>query len=111
MSYQVPFSIRFTGPLTGQRLALLVSELGLHTTVEPKQRVSLPMATAQLDPSTGLYLIRGQGEDEWVLECRAYGNPAPAWLRQWRLRAVWVVGQLDSELEVRLGRDSASGLK
>lgn len=100
MGYQVPFSIRFKGPLSGRGLGLLVAELGMHTHVQPKQQASIAMATTQLDPYTGLYLLRGRTDDDWVLECRAYRDPAPAWLRQWYLRVAWVVGQLDSELEV-----------
>lgn len=99
-SYEVPFAIRFGGPLSGRRLGLLVSELDIHTQVQPKQQPPVPFGTAQLDSYTGLYLLRGATDEDWILECRAYRAPAPDWLRQQYLRVVWVIEQLDSDLEV-----------
>ena len=101
MAYEVPFSLPIHAELSGRPLGLLVSELGMWTHVQPKQERSIPYAMAQLDPYTGLYLLRGEAEGQWTLQCRAYRPPPPASLRQWRLHADWVVAQLDGDAAAR----------
>lgn len=99
IAYEVPFSIRFHGDLSGHRLALLGSELGMFTTLQPLEQSGDQVGVAPIDADTGLYLVRGETEGEWLLECRAYGDSADGWIERWHRRALWVVGQLDVDAE------------
>lgn len=95
MTYEIPFSLPIHVQLDESRLALLVAELGMRTQVQPKQERSIPFAMAQLDPYTGLYLLRGKAKCQWTLECRAYCPPPSACLRHWYIHAAWVASQLN----------------
>ncbi len=53
----------------------------------------LPYAFGSLDRFSGLFPLAGD-EDRWTLECRAYREPTPAQVEDWRARAGWVVEAL-----------------
>jgi hypothetical protein len=60
-----------------------------HSAVAP------PLGVAVLDPNAGLYLVRGEGEHEWALECRSWGDHDRAVVAQWQGQAILAARRLD----------------
>jgi hypothetical protein len=94
----VLFEIDFTSAMTGSDLELLRRQLDMTTQVEHK----LPAypntpAVARLDHSSGLFLERADGESQWLLQARTWGNPPAPTIHEWRVRTAQVVRQLDPE--------------
>jgi hypothetical protein len=69
---------------------------GLTLHLHPKHPAVVPaLGLAGLDLDSGLFLVRGPGEHEWVLEGRTWGNPASEVVRRWQLAAIFAARQLD----------------
>jgi len=97
------FSIQFKSALTDADLARLRTALDLVTYIQPKPGVSAASpGVVPLDLWSGLFLVRGEGdgEGEWALEARTWGDPPAAVVREWKVRAAIAAHQLDPGVEV-----------
>jgi len=90
--FQVPFASAMSDP----ELALLARTLDLVTHMYPKMSPDPNSpGVVRLDHYSGLFLERGDGEGQWVLEARTWGHPAPQSVHEWHLLAAGAARQLD----------------
>ena len=90
------FSVPFSSTLSDQLVARLASTLNLATHLHPKLRDSpASPGVVRLDFDSGLFLMRGANEDEWVLEGRTWGDPPEQTVHEWHLGALVAAHQLD----------------
>jgi hypothetical protein len=95
------FSVPFRSRMTDPDLARLHARLDLVTYVSPKPGVSgASPGVVPLDFWSGLFLERGAGETEWVLEGRTWGKPTEAAVREWHIRAALTARELDPAVEI-----------
>ena len=95
------FSIPFKSSMTDADLARLQRELDLVTYLSPKPGVSgASPGIVQLDFWSGLFLARGAGEGEWVLEAHTWGNPPAPLVHDWHVRAAVAAHELDPTVEI-----------
>jgi len=93
---KVLFEVRFASPMTDSDLTRLARYLDLSTHMVQKMRPDPNSpGVARLDHFSGLFLERGEGEGQWVLEARTWGNPAPESVHEWHLLAAGAAHQLD----------------
>jgi hypothetical protein len=84
------FSIPFETSMSDVGLHRLSAVLGLDCDLHSKLHPGvLAPAVRRLDFDSGLFLVRGAGEDEWRLEGRTWGTPAPESVHLWHL---WAAG-------------------
>ena len=90
------FSVPFSSTLSDQLVARLARTLNLATHLHPKLRDSpASPGVVRLDFDSGLFLMRGANEDEWVLEGRTWGDPPEQTVHEWHLGALVAAHQLD----------------
>lgn len=90
------FRIPFRSAMAAEDANRLRHAIGMHLHLDRKHpAVAPPLGVAELDPGSALYLVRGEGEDEWVLEGRTWGAPAPGVVRGWKLKASLAARALD----------------
>lgn len=98
---QVLFELPFTSPMLDADLALLRRMLDISTHMYPKMRPDPNSpGTARLDDHSGLFLERGPGEDEWLLQARTWGRPSPRTIHEWHLAAAQAARQLDPRVRL-----------
>jgi hypothetical protein len=103
------FQVSFASVMSDPEIALLARALDLTTHMYPKMRPSpTSPGVARLDHYSGLFLERGVGEGQWVLEARTWGHPAPVGVHGWHLLAAWAAHMLDPAVTLpeRLAVDS-----
>ncbi len=101
--YTVLFRIPFRASMTPRATYLLSSELDMFLTFDvkaPFPSANQGAGVARLDHFSGLYLFRGSGDDEWLLECRTFGTPSAAEAHAWHVNAARVVHQIDPSVEI-----------
>ncbi len=77
-------------------VALLRRTLGLTMHMHPKLRQSpTSPGLVRLDHHSGLFLDRGAGENDWVLEARTGGLPAALSIHEWHVLAAGAARLLD----------------
>lgn len=92
----VLFEVRFTSSMTDAELGRLARWFDLSTSLHPKQHPDpTSPGVARLDHFSGVYLERGASEDEWVLEGRTWGHPAPESVHEWHVVATGAAHELD----------------
>lgn len=97
----VMFAVRFHSQMGDAELARLALLLDMSTNMAAKMRPNpADPGVARLDRFSGLYLERGEQEDEWVLEGRTWGTPSSAQVRRWYVRAAQAARQLDPGVEL-----------
>ena len=90
------FSVPFETPMSDVDLHRLSAALGLDRDLHSKLHAGvLPPAVRRLDFDSGLFLVRGAGENEWRLEGRTWGAPAPESVHLWHLWAAAGARMLD----------------
>jgi hypothetical protein len=96
------FSVPFKSRMADDDLARLHSSLDLATYMAPKVGVggAASPGVVPLDFWSGLFLERGAGEAEWVLEGRTWGNPHDAAIHEWHIRAALAARELDPSVEI-----------
>ncbi len=95
------FSIRFESAMSDRDLARLRSALDLVTYMSPKPGVSgASLGVVPLDFSSGLFLVRGDGQQQWALEARTWGDPPAAAVHEWEVTAAIAARQLDPRVGV-----------
>jgi len=96
---QVLFEIRFTSPMRDVDLAHLAQGLDMSTHMYPKMRPDPNSpGVARLDQHSGLFLEHGRGEDQWLLQARTWGRPAPQTVHEWHLLAAQAARRLDPQV-------------
>ena len=92
----VLFEVPFTSAMSHSDLALLARVLDLSTHMYPKMRPDpTSPGVARLDHFSGVFLERGATAGEWVLEARAWGQPAPQSAHEWHVLVAQAARQLD----------------
>lgn len=82
-------------------LAGLAGTLDLTTHMQTKPGVGpISPGLARLDFHSGLFLLRGATEDEWILEGRTWGDPARSTVHDWHIRAALAARQLDPTVKL-----------
>lgn len=95
------FTIPFKSSMTDADVARLHTALDLVTYISPKPGVSGASAgVVPLDFWSGLFLGRGNGENEWLLEARTWGNPPESIVHEWHVRAALAARELDPTVQV-----------
>jgi hypothetical protein len=95
------FSVAFQSQMTDADLARLHASLDLATYRNPKPGVSgASTGVARLDLWSGLFLEPGEGEGEWALEGRTWGNPPEASIHEWHVRAALAARELDPQVKI-----------
>jgi hypothetical protein len=90
------FAVPFESAMSDADLAMLAQVLDLSTHIHPKMRPDPNSpGVARLDHFSGLFLERAAGEDQWMLEGRTWGKPAPQIVHGWHLLAAHAARQLD----------------
>ena len=98
---RVLFEIRFNSPMSDLDLDRLRSVLDLSTHMFPKMRPDPNSpGVARLDHHSGLFLERGAGESQWLLQARTWGRPAPQTVHEWQLIAAQAAHQLDPRVSL-----------
>jgi hypothetical protein len=95
--YRLLFAIPFRAAMTPRETRALRSGLDLFLSFQDRDAAWGRQANgfARLDFSSGLLLVPGGGEDEWVLECRSYGAPSAAIVHRWQVEAASVLRDID----------------
>lgn len=95
----VLFEISFASAMGDLDLARLAQVLDISTHMYPKTRPAPNSpGVARLDHDSGLFLERGPGEDQWVLQARTWGTPPPETVHEWQLLAAQAARQLDPQV-------------
>jgi hypothetical protein len=82
--------------MTDPDIALLVRTLDLTTHMYPKlRRIPASPGAVRLDHYSGLFLEYGAATDQWVLEARTWGHPAPENVHEWQVLAANAARLLD----------------
>ncbi|MDQ2894115.1 MAG: hypothetical protein M3Y09_00455 [Actinomycetota bacterium] len=82
-------------------LARLAGTLGLTTHMQTKPGVGqISPGLVRLDFHSGLFLLRGASEDEWILEGRTWGEPVRSTVHDWHIRAALAARQLDPTVKL-----------
>ena len=89
--FRVPFASAMSDGDAQRLQEVLDMTLHLH----PKHPAIRPPLGVTPLSFGGLFLVRGEGEDQWALECRAWTDPAPESVRACRLDAVLAARRLD----------------
>lgn len=96
---RVLFEVPFASPMGDLDLARLRQVLDISTHTYPKMRPDPNSpGVARLDHHSGLFLEHGPGEDQWLLQARTWGRPAPRTVHEWHLLAVQAARQLDLQV-------------
>lgn len=95
------FNVPFHSAMSDADIARLRAELGMETHFHPKHpAVVPPLGFVRLDFYSGLYLVRADGDGDWALECRTWGQPAPGIVHEWHLHAAYAARLLDSSVPI-----------
>lgn len=94
------FTVPFRSEMTDADIARLQRPLDLWTHMVEKVHPSPNSpGVARLDHFSGLFLERGDGDGQWVLEARTWGTPAAATVHEWHLVAADTAHQLDPSVQ------------
>lgn len=98
------FRVPFRSAMTVEDADRLRQAIGMHVHLNRKHAsVAPPLGVADLAPDSGLFLVRGEREDEWSLEGRTWGSPSADLVRAWELRATYAAQLIDPETPRRDG--------
>ena len=99
--YRVMFVVPFQTAMSDADIHRLTSVLGLDTHLHPKLRGSpASPGVSRLDFFSGLFLVRGDGPQDWRLEGRTWGAPATESVHGWHLLAADAARLLDPTVPV-----------
>ena len=95
------FAVPFQTAMSDADIHRLNSVLGMDTHLHPKLRGSpASPGVSRLDFFSGLFLVRGDGPQDWRLEGRTWGAPAPESVQGWHLVAADAARLLDPTVPV-----------
>lgn len=93
--HTVLFSVPFRAEMTPHVKRLLEAELNLTMHWERKVASALQApGVARLDSGSGLYLLPGETDEDWILECRTFGRPPAQAAHRWRVDVDDVVSRI-----------------
>lgn len=99
--YRVMFVVPFQTAMSDADIHRLNSVLGMDAHLHPKLRGSpASPGVSRLDFFSGLFLVRGDGPQDWRLEGRTWGAPAPESVQGWHLVAADAARLLDPTVPV-----------
>jgi hypothetical protein len=99
--YRVMFVVPFRTAMSDADIRRLNSVLDMSTHLHPKLHASpVSAGVSRLDFFSGLFLVRGDGPEEWRLEGRTWGAPAPQSVHGWHLVAAEAARLLDPTVPV-----------
>jgi hypothetical protein len=101
--YTVLFRIPFTAKMTPRVTSLLSGELNMFLTFDvkaPFPSANQGAGVTRLDHFSGLYLLPGTEDDQWLLECRTFGSPSADEAHAWHVNAARVMRQIDPSVEI-----------
>lgn len=106
-SYRTLFTVPFQTVMSDADVRGLNGVLDMATHLHPKLHASpASPGVARLDFFSGLFLIRGDGPDEWRLEGRTWGSPAAETAHGWHLVAADAARLLDPRVPVPVRLES-----
>lgn len=83
--------------------------LDMALCLHPKHpAVTPPLGVVRLDFHSGLFLVRGEREHEWALECRTWGHPSADQVARWRLEAILAARSVDPSVPFPMPRRRGS---
>jgi hypothetical protein len=99
--YTVLFSIPFKAEMTARVRGLLSSLLHMTLGFDRKP-VSAQQGPgfARLNFSSGLLLLPGAADDEWVVECRSSHPPGSAVIHRWEVDTASVLRLIDGSVPI-----------
>jgi hypothetical protein len=90
------FRVPFRSAMHDEDANPLRKALDMAVHLHPKHpAVVPPLGSVPLSLDTGLYLVHGEGEAEWALECRSWGDPPAEVVRLWLGQAILAARRLD----------------
>lgn len=93
---RILFLVRFATTMSDEDIARLTRTLNLDTHLHPKLHNSPSSpGVARLDFDSGLFLLRNDEDEKWLLEGRTWGDPPSHIIHEWHLRAIAAARQLD----------------
>lgn len=97
--YRSLFTVPFLSPMTDGDVRRIAAVLDMTMCMRPKLHASpVSPGVLRLDFYSGLFLLRGGGEDEWRFECRTWGHPASETVHGWHLVAADAARLLDPDV-------------
>jgi hypothetical protein len=95
-SYRTLFAVDFKAAIIDADIQRLNSVLDMATHLQPKLYASpVHPGVSRLDFFSGLFLLRGEGPNQWRLEARTWGTPLPETVQEWHLIAAHAARLLD----------------
>jgi len=105
---RVLFRIPFRSPMGDEEADRLRGALDMALSLQSKHpALAPPLGVAPLGPGSGLFLVRGEEDGEWALECRTWEDPSPSLAREWELIARLAARRLDPSVPFPSPRDDA----
>jgi len=108
--YETLFTVTFHVAMTDALLDRLANRLGMAMHLHPKLFASpVSPAVARLDLTSGLFLVPGEGEDEWRLEARTWARPpyqarpSEEAIARWHRFATAAVHPIDPSVDEEVG--------
>lgn len=96
MSARVLFQVPFESEMSDADAERLRVALEMTLSLEVKHPAARPpLGVARLDFHSGLFLVRGDRERRWALECRTWGDPPSEAVEGWRLEAILAASRVD----------------
>jgi hypothetical protein len=90
------FRIPFRSQLSDFDLKHLESDLGMITDIHPKLHNSpVSPGVVRLDFQSGMFLVPGELQNEWVIEGRTWGDPPQSVIDGWRVHALLAAHHVD----------------
>ena len=100
-SYRTLFTVDFRTAMTDADVQRLNSVLDMATHLHSKLPANpTHPGVSRLDFHSGLFLLRGDGPDQWRLQGRTWGTPAPETAHGWHLAAAHAARLLDPGVPV-----------
>jgi hypothetical protein len=95
------FAIPLASTMSDRDVSSLVLALDFDTrTAPPGSPPEARLVPARLDHNSGLFLVAGEGEGQWVLEARTWGHPDPESVHRWNVKTATAARQIDPTVKL-----------
>jgi hypothetical protein len=90
------FAIPFVSTMSDRDVSSLVRALDFDTRTAPAgSPPEARLVPARLDHDSGLFLVAGDGQGQWMLEARTWGHPDPESVHRWNVSAATAARRID----------------